>query len=270
MRAWEAGIEGLPTSVIEPRDATAVLRSRKLEGPADRGMTGPPSELRILFVAFMHAAAALRSNPGVASRRGRGSGPRECRIMKSSIRVLTVVWLLSSLTAPLAAQTASTPAPFRRQVTLDATVLGGSLAYARRVSDRRLVGGGIGLGGDVVGYMLLAGRHFSQSSGLSYEEKDGFGDKLLFEMLHITAFIRHEMGGRWDFDTGARASWFLHHDSSDDDPSGGVFLGGFAGAYREIGPLRFGPRLLVGAFTEGRPEFGIFIAPITIRLNVGW
>lgn len=187
--------------------------------------------------------------------------------MTSTLRLLAFASLFTLLPGPTAAQPAP-PAQHRNQVTLDATILGGSLGYARRTSGRRLVGGGIGVGGDFVGYMLLAGRHFAESSGPAYETRDGFTDKLLFEMLHLNAFVRHETTGRWTFDTGARASLFFHGDSSDDDLGAGIFLGGYAGAFYDVGPLSLGPRLLVGGFSEGRPEFGIFVAPITIRLSL--
>jgi hypothetical protein len=166
--------------------------------------------------------------------------------------------LLLACAAPLAAQQAvpnALRARPRNQLTLDAGVVGGSLAYARRVSDHRLIGGG-GVGGDFLSYMVLAGRHFAEDSGLAYEPKDGFEDKLLFEMAHLSAFVRHEPSERWQIDTGLRASVFFHFDSSDDDPGGGFFVGGYAGAYYGWRWLKIGPRVLVGRFSEDDRSWG--------------
>ena len=169
--------------------------------------------------------------------------------------------------APLSGQE-SRPAP-RVQFTLDAGAIGGSLGVAWRIDEQRMVGVGGGVGGDIVGYMLLAGRHFAEDFGLSYERKDGYHSKFLLEYVHLNAFMRQETAGRWEFDAGLRASTFLHYDSSDDDPGGGLFMGGYAAAYYSYRAVKLGPRVLVGAFKERRAEFGIFVVPLTLRFAFG-
>ena len=59
-------------------------------------------------------------------------------------------------------------------------------------------------------------------------------------------------------------------DDSDDDPGGGVFYGAFVEAMYGWRSLKFGPRVLAGFFTEGRPEFGIYLAPLNGRLTFAW
>lgn len=176
--------------------------------------------------------------------------------------------LTMACVVPLQAQE-SRPAASRVQLTLDAGAVGGSVGLALRVDERRLVGVGGGFGGDVLGYMLLAGRHFAEDFGLSYERKDGYRHKFLLEYVHLNVFVRQETAGRWQFDAGLRASTFLHYDSSDDDPGGGSFMGGYVAAYYSYRAVKIGPRVLVGAFQERRAEFGIFVVPLTIRFTVG-
>lgn len=158
----------------------------------------------------------------------------------------------------------------RNQVTLDASPLSASVAYARQVSPGRFLGAEVGVGGDLVHVMLLAGRHFAEDWGLSYEGKDSHGGEFLFELLHVDAFYRIQPSERWNVDVGGRLSGFLHFDDSDDDPGGGVFYGAFVEAMYGWRSLKFGPRVLVGFFTEGRPEFGIYLAPLNGRLTFAW
>lgn len=157
----------------------------------------------------------------------------------------------------------------RLQLTLDVGAIGGSLGLAWRIDERRSLGVGGGVGGDLFGYMLVAGRHFAEESGLSYQPKDGYRDKFLLEVAHLNAFVRQRTTSRWEFDVGLRGSSFIHYDSSDDDPGGGLFLGGFAAAYYRFRALKVGPRLLFGAFRENRAEFGVYVVPLTIRFAFG-
>ena len=66
-------------------------------------------------------------------------------------------------------------APDSRQLTLDASLFGLAIGYARRTSPSRLVGGELGLGGDWVNFTPFAGAHFSQA--VAYEERDDYGGR---------------------------------------------------------------------------------------------
>ena len=213
-----------------------------------------------------------------------GTGRPTCTRSADCLRLPLVLGLFASLLlsvrdagAQFASEGQGTASPAvqsflarRNQVTLDASLLSASLAYARQVSPGRFLGAEVGVGGDFIHAMLLAGRHFSEDWGLSYERKDGPGDEFLFEVFHVGAFYRIQPSERWNVDVGGRISGFLHYDDSDDDPGGGAFYGAFAEAMYGWRYLKFGPRVLVGVFTEGRPEFGIYLAPLNGRLTFAW
>lgn len=175
---------------------------------------------------------------------------------------------LSSLASPVAAQ--------RRQpdsvVSLDVDVLGGALNYARATGPGRYWGLQAGIGGALLSRMLLAGRHFADEDGPSYQHRDGAVDKALFEILHAGAFRRWVPSDRFSADGGVRASVFVHFDSSDDDPGIPLFVGLYGNAMMGGRRLKVGPRVLVGMFSEGSSarEFGVYFVPLSGRLSFGW
>jgi len=120
--------------------------------------------------------------------------------------------------------------------------------------------------------MLLAGRHFSHEDGPSYETRDGFVDKELIEILHAGAFLRRSPSERVSLDVGARASVFIHFDSSDDDPGVPLFLGGYANLRVGNRWVKLGPTLMVGLFSEGSHarELGVLLVPFSGRVSFGW
>ena len=155
-----------------------------------------------------------------------------------------------------------------RQWNLDLNFLGLGAGFAVRSSDRTSVGIAIGAGGNWFNYMVLGGRHFADSKGFSYQTKDGATDKALFEMFHATVFVRRHFEDGRHLDVGVKASGFLHSDSSDDDFGGGTFVGvqatGIWYKWRRIG---FGSEVNVGRYSEGRPELGVNVAPILMRVT---
>ena len=157
-------------------------------------------------------------------------------------------------------------------LSLEVDWLGGSVSYARARGLGTYWGGEAGVGGGFVSRMLLAGRHFSHEDGPSYEPRDGYEDKELIEILHLAAFRRGVVAERLSWDVGARASAFVHHDTSDDDPAFPLFLGGYANLMVGNRWVKVGPRLLVGMFSEGwgTRELGIYLVPLAGRISFGW
>ena len=130
----------------------------------------------------------------------------------------------------------------------------------------------MGLGGAFLNRMLLSGRHFADEDGPSYETRDGAVDTELIEILHAGVFQRWASPDRISADVGARASVFVHFDSSDDDPGIPLFVGLYANAMVGGRRLKVGPRLLVGMFSEGSSarELGVYLVPLSGRLSFGW
>ncbi len=173
---------------------------------------------------------------------------------------------------PEQAQASAAPASLQKSnmLTVDLTLLGGSIGYARRIGAHRYVGveGGVDVG--YLTYMIYAGRHFAEHDGWSYEEKDGFENKDLLEILHGNLFVRHEYADWWHIDTGLRSSLFLHFDSSDDDAATGVFAGAYATAMFGWKHFKLGPRVQAGIFYEHEGEFGVFLQPVIGRIAFSW
>lgn len=154
------------------------------------------------------------------------------------------------------------------QVSIDLSFAGVSVGYAVRNSANTSFGASVGIGGNWLSYMAIAGRHFAEANGLSYEAKDGAGNKELIELLRASVFVRRELAAGRQLDLGLKGSAFLHSDSSDDDPGGGLFVGLNATAmWWKWNRVRVGSSLDAGMFTEGRPEFGINVAPVLVRVS---
>ena len=155
---------------------------------------------------------------------------------------------------------------------LDAGILMASLSYARRTSDNWFLGMGGGVGGDFLGYMILAGHHYSEFGGWSYENKDGFRDKMLFGLIHGELFARYEPSKYWQSDFGIRSSYFLHFDSSSDDAGGGVSAGAFVNPMVGWKNLKVGPTVTAGGFWGCRDarEFGVYLSPLVVRVTLRW
>lgn len=150
--------------------------------------------------------------------------------------------------------------------------IGGAVNYARARGPGRYWGVEAGVGGALVNRMLLAGRHLAHENGPSYQPRDGSVDKELIEILHLATFVRRTPSDRVSWDVGARASVFLHFDSSDDDPGVPLFAGGYANLRVGNRWLKVGPTVLVGLFSEGSlaRELGVFLVPVSGRISFGW
>lgn len=155
-------------------------------------------------------------------------------------------------------------------LSFDLDVVGGTAEYARRIDDNRLLGFGAGVDAAFLGYMVYAGRHFAEHDGWSYEEKDGYTNKDLLEILHGNLFIRHEALDRMHVDTGLRSSLFMHFDSSDDDAAVGIFAGAYVTVMYGWQRLKFGSRVQAGVFYEREGEFGVFLSPVIVRIALPW
>jgi hypothetical protein len=187
------------------------------------------------------------------------------------VLLAAIMFLAPSTPAELAAQPSLAPSSRPSNTfTLDVTLLGGSLGYARRISEHHFIGIEGGIDAGFLTYMIYAGRHFAEHNGWSYEEKDGFENKDLFEVFAGNLFIRHEYADWWLVDTGLRSSLFLHFDSSDDDPGGGLFAGVYVTPMFGTAHFKWGPRVQAGVFHEHRGEFGVFLEPIIVRIAFSW
>jgi hypothetical protein len=169
---------------------------------------------------------------------------------------------------PSLAQAPLGPGAPARQLTLDLSVVGLNVGYAVRNSSKTSFGASIGIGGNWQNYMVLGGRHFAESGGLSYEAKDGATDKEVFDLARAGVFVRRHFDSGRQLDVGLKASGFLHSDSSDDDPGGGIFVGlNVTGTWLKWRYFQLGSELNVGGFTEGNPEFGVNVAPLLVRVT---
>ena len=167
-------------------------------------------------------------------------------------RATPLVLSLLLAAAPAGAQPSPPP---RRQVTLDASFLGGAVGYAVP-RGRAHVGVQVGLSGDFLARMLAGGEHFT-----------GDGDEVI-ELAHLAAFVRRSHGARFTVDWGVRVSPFIHGNDLDDDPGFGIFGGLYAQPMVGTSRFRVGPRVMAGIFSEGSAttELGVQLAPLTGRV----
>jgi hypothetical protein len=180
---------------------------------------------------------------------------------------LAAASLSAAIATPSFAQSTEPLAP-QRQFNIDGSAVGLSVGFAARSSDKTSFGVAFGIGGNWYNYMVLAGGHFAEENGLSYETRDGSTSKSLYELGHATVFVRRHFDGGRQLDLGLKVSGFLHSDSSDDDPGGGTFVGLSATAmWYQWKKLRVGSELDVGRYSEGRPEIGVNVAPLLLRVT---
>ena len=187
------------------------------------------------------------------------------------MRFLSALLAILALAPAVAAQQRRQPDTV---LSLEVDWMGGSVSLARAGGSGAYWGGEAGVGGGFSNRMLLSGRHFSDANGPSYEPRDGYEDKELIEILHLAAFRRGVKSEAMTWDVGARASVFVHNDTSDDDPAFPLFLGGYANLMVGNRWVKVGPRILVGMFSEvgGAParELGVYLVPLAGRISFGW
>jgi hypothetical protein len=189
------------------------------------------------------------------------------RLFRSLFTLAAIVAAASRSGSAQSSATDSRAVAPLRQVNFDLSLAGLNVGFAMRNTARTSIGASIGIGGNWMNYMVLGGSHFSEERGLSYQTKDGRGNKSLYELVRATVFVRTHFDNGRQLDVGVKGSGFLHSDSSDDDPGGGSFVGlNLTGMWWQWRKLRLGSEVDVGRFSEGRPELGENVAPVLVRL----
>jgi hypothetical protein len=191
------------------------------------------------------------------------------RFNKSYIAAAVVLGAAPCLaqSSPADASTILAPA---RQWSFDLAAAGLNVGYALRNSDKTSFGASLGVGGNWLNYMALGGSHFAESDGLSYQAKDGSTNKGLLELARAGVFVRRHFEQGRQVDVGLKGSAFLHSDSSDDDPGGGVFMGmNVTAMWWRWRQVRLGSELDAGAYMEPHAkEFGVNVAPVLLRITI--
>ncbi len=149
----------------------------------------------------------------------------------------------------------------RNELTVDASVFRGTIGYARAVAPAVAIGGELGFGFPQIDWTL------SPSAG-------DRGEPELREYLHGAVFVRHRLDRLIAYDVGVRAAvvdlWPCR--ASDCWPTG--FLGGYLQPMIGGRRLAVGPRFVAGWALDsenGRgPAFTAAIAPVNVRLTLGW
>ncbi len=173
------------------------------------------------------------------------------------MRLHAVVLLLACglpTRAPAAAQE-------RHQVTLEASVFRGTLGYAARAGRALHLGGELGFG-------------FPQTDLTLMPSAAGGEEPRLREYLHGALFLRHRVARALAYDAGVRAAvvdlWPCR--ASDCWPTS--FLGGYLQPMLGGRRISVGPRLVAGwvgeSRTGGGSTFTAGIAPVNVRLTLGW
>jgi hypothetical protein len=169
------------------------------------------------------------------------------------ISILAVATLLPTTLA--AQQPASRRA---NQVSVEANFIGGAAAFAAPVGRAGYVGVQLGLGGDWLGRTVSGGPHFTENGG----------DQLV-EVGHLALFYRQRLSAWLTLDVGARIAPAFHGNDLDDDVAPAAFAGAYAQPMLTWRRLSVGPRIMAGTITEfdGPTEFGLAVAPLTVRIT---
>jgi hypothetical protein len=176
----------------------------------------------------------------------------------------------SFLLLALTAQTGSAP---RHQLSLEVVPLAGALGYAHRMGPDTSLGVKLGFGFDGLAPVPLAGGHFTDDWGYSYETRDGSTGKQFIEVGQIAVFVRQFLPRRFHLEVGLRLVGGLHSDSSDDDAGGATFMGGYGAVFWGNSIISLGSRVSLGMFSESRygaapeREVAVVINPIIVKLT---
>lgn len=170
-------------------------------------------------------------------------------------RCLTALTLLLLVSSPLPAQ--------RNQVTVEASVLRGTLGYARRLAPSAYAG-------------VEAGFGFPQLDRTLRPAESSEFDPDFQEYLHLGVFVRYAPSPHLEVDTGMRGSiadmWECGASDCWPNAFAGVYLQPMVGWRR----LKFGPRLVAGSLSEKPPGQGggwttvVALNPLTARLTIPW
>jgi hypothetical protein len=170
----------------------------------------------------------------------------------------------------LVAQDARAPT---NQLSLEVVPLAGALGYARRAAPNTSFGVKLGFGFDMLSPVPLAGGHFTDDWGLSYEQRDGYNGKHFVEVAQVAVFIRHFLPRRFHLEVGVRLAGGMHSDSSDDDSAGADYTAGYGAVFWGGSILSVGSRVSVGMFSESRHgapperELAVVLNPIIVKLT---
>jgi hypothetical protein len=149
----------------------------------------------------------------------------------------------------------------------------GALGYARRAAPNTSFGVKLGFGFDMLSPVPLAGGHFTDDWGLSYEQRDGYNGKHFVEVAQVAVFIRHFLPRRFHLEVGVRLAGGMHSDSSDDDSAGADYTAGYGAVFWGGSILSVGSRVSVGMFSESRHgapperELAVVLNPIIVKLT---
>lgn len=158
-----------------------------------------------------------------------------------------------------------TPAAAQRnQVTIDASVIRGTVGYARAIKPKAYAGIEIGFG-------------FPQIDRTFHPSQDATDGPDFEEYLHVGIFVRAAPSEHFEGDAGIRASiadlWPC--DASDCWPA--PFVGAYIQPMAGWQKFKVGPRLVAGWINEdqegttGRGNTGVVaLNPLTARLTIPW
>ena len=156
----------------------------------------------------------------------------------------------------------------KNQLVIDLSAARLGVSYARKISPRWLLGGGLSGGPDLLLIFLGGGSHMAGSDILGRHD-DGLRRRL-YEIFGGEAFARYQPNNWLQVDFGPRASWFLHFVEWDDDPGGGFFVGGYGAVAIGWRYLKVGARISMGVFDCMGPELGAIIFPLMLRGVIPW
>jgi hypothetical protein len=160
----------------------------------------------------------------------------------------------------------------RRQLSLEAVPVAAALAFALGVAPNTSVGIKLGLGLDLLSLVPIAGGHFTDDWGLSYEARDGTTSKRYGEIAQVGLFVRHFLPDGFQLETGGRLAGGLHSDSSHDGSAGATFMGAYGALFWGSSILSIGSCVSVGFLSEPRDlsserEVAVVVNPIILRLT---
>jgi hypothetical protein len=175
--------------------------------------------------------------------------------MRMNYRILMAVCLLAIAT-PAAAQ--------RNQVTIDASVIRGTVGYARAIKPKTYAGIEIGFGFPQID------RTFSPSP-------DSTGSPDFEEYLHVGVFVRVAPSANFEVDAGIRAAiadlWSCGASDCWPAPFVGAYVQPMAGWQK----FKVGPRLVAGWINETEAGLNneggtgvVALNPFTARLTLPW
>ena len=169
--------------------------------------------------------------------------------MKRLGMVAALVMLHAS---PMAAQ--------EQHVTIDASVLRGTVGYARQAGAKAYVGLEIGFG-------------FPQLDRTLRPAEDSTGGPDFEEYLHVGAFVRLVPSDRFEVDLGVRGSVADLWECTVSDCWPATFAGMYVQPMIGWSRIKFGPRLTAGWIREGKTDVDgttgvIAVNPFTARLTI--